>query len=451
MPEQSLCLSWNIRAVQFGIRRRLALGRLAARGVLPRWPLWLLRLCWGGALVFAWLEQGWGQVLQWYAGQLADPDPLVRQVAADRLLLYGETWTVLAALAVLSSGPWLWRGLLGCLLGFGARRLPAGFGRTWQLQLRAENGVLELRARTSAGWAAEPLWRSAVARSRAVRMGSWVILLPVTLAGVQATTGAWAWVRFLLRAGTVIDRRALSAAQRERLDAWLAAHLRVDGGRDAPVLARRLCTRIRPAEWGEARRVLRRGLPALLFGPRRPHWRRVKGMLLAFAALAAAGLFWKPGMLVVLWLLAGAVLQDSLRGSWPALALGEHGREIRAVFWALLAPPETELTLKLTRRRVWALVRGRFGLPVPVACCRRAPLSLFCCEGDRLLLAGLPRAPLWRTSESCPYRCRRLIWLDLGDMEAQQRTALLAALRPVEVSALRGAAASDNAADRNGK
>ena len=109
------------------------------------------------------------------------------------------------------------------------------------------------------------------------------------------------------------------------------------------------------------------------------------------------------------------------------------------------------LTLKLTRRRVWALVRGRFGLPVPVACCRRAPLSLFCCEGDRLLLAGLPRAPLWRTSESCPYRCRRLIWLDLGDMEAQQRTALLAALRPVEVSALRGAAASDNAADRNGK
>lgn len=99
MPEQSLCLSWNIRAVQFGIRRRLALGRLAAHGVLPRWPLWLLRLCWGGALVFAWLEQGWGQVLQWYAGQLADPDPLVRQVAADRLLLYGETWTVLAALA----------------------------------------------------------------------------------------------------------------------------------------------------------------------------------------------------------------------------------------------------------------------------------------------------------------------------------------------------------------
>ena len=249
----------------------------------------------------------------------------------------------------------------------------------------------------------------------------------------------------------MIDRRALSAAQRERLDAWLAAHLRVDGGREAPVLARRLCTRIRPAEWGEARRVLRRGLPALLFGPRRPHWRRVKGMLLAFAVLAAAGLFWKPGMLVVLWLLAGAVLQDSLRGSWPALALGEHGREIRAVFWALLAPPETELTLKLTRRRVWALVRGRFGLPVPVACCRRAPLSLFCCEGDRLLLAGLPRAPLWRTSESCPYRCRRLIWLDLGDMEAQQRTALLAALRPVEVSALRGAAASDNAADRNGK
>ena len=129
MPEQSLCLSWNIRAVQFGIRRRLALGRLAAHGVLPRWPLWLIRLCWGGALVFAWLEQGWGQVLQWYAGQLADPDPLVRRVAADRLLLYGETWTVLAALAVLSSGPWLWRGLLGCLLGFGARRLPAGFGR----------------------------------------------------------------------------------------------------------------------------------------------------------------------------------------------------------------------------------------------------------------------------------------------------------------------------------
>ncbi len=36
MPEQSLCLSWNIRAVQFGIRRRLALGRLAAHGVLPR-------------------------------------------------------------------------------------------------------------------------------------------------------------------------------------------------------------------------------------------------------------------------------------------------------------------------------------------------------------------------------------------------------------------------------
>ena len=35
MPEQSLCLSWNIRAVQFGIRSRLALGRLAAHGVLP--------------------------------------------------------------------------------------------------------------------------------------------------------------------------------------------------------------------------------------------------------------------------------------------------------------------------------------------------------------------------------------------------------------------------------
>ena len=34
MPEQSLCLSWNIRAVQFGIRRRLALGRLAARGAV---------------------------------------------------------------------------------------------------------------------------------------------------------------------------------------------------------------------------------------------------------------------------------------------------------------------------------------------------------------------------------------------------------------------------------
>ena len=105
----------------------------------------------------------------------------------------------------------------------------------------------------------------------------------------------------------------------------------------------------------------------------------------------------------------------------------------------------------LTRRRVWALVRGRFGLPVPVACCRRAPLSLFCCESDRLLLPACPARRYGARPKAAPTAARRLIWLDLGDMEAQQRTALLAALRPVEVSALRGAAASDNAADRNGK